>query len=59
MAMSAAKHGQNQAFNLCGLDAGAGKELGGAVFEHRHLFSGDIAAGVDHEGNFMELVVLA
>src|ERR1700735_4347057 len=42
-------HGEDEFFDLLGLNLGLGEELGGAKAELGHVSFGDLAAGVDDE----------
>jgi hypothetical protein len=52
-------HGEDEFFDLLGLDLGFGEELGGAEAELGHLGFGDLAAGVDDERKGTEGGLLA
>ncbi len=50
---------QDQFFDLVGLDFCLGEELGWAQLELRHFVVGDLAAGVDDQGQGPEVGLLA
>ena len=52
-------HVEDELFDLAGLDLGLGEELGGAELELLHFKLGDLAAGVDDEGQGAEGGLLA
>ena len=52
-------HGEDEFFDLLGLDLGFGEELGGAEAELGHLGVGDLAAGVDDQRQGAEGGLLA
>src|SRR5271168_4945510 len=51
---NAVDHGEDELFDFVGLDFGLGEELGGAETELGHLGLGDLAAGVDDQGEGAE-----
>ncbi len=56
---NAVDHGEDEFFDLLRLDLGFGEELGGAEAELGHLDLGDLAAGVDDQGQRTEGGLLA
>lgn len=58
-AANAVDHGEDQFFDLLGLDLGLGEEFGGAEAEFCHLGLRDFAAGVDDQGKSTQGGLLA
>src|ERR1700678_1874938 len=54
----AVDHGEDQLFNLLGLNFGLGEELGGAEAEFRHFCLRDLTAGVDDQGKGAQVGLL-